>query len=235
MHPARNGYVARQALSRVLMLPYLYKNYSTRDFAEFLEIYGLPLRLGKYPTGASDEEKRRLLAAVVGIGHNAAGIIPMGTEIDFQNAAAGTDVPFATMLERMDGIESKIIVGQTLTSGEGQHGTQALGTVHNEVRMDILAADAELISDTLTAQLVAPMVLLNIAGADPRRLPRFEFDTGQPEDLALYAAHLPTLANAGLRIPLRWVHEKLRIPQPEPGGGRAQRHGRGATRPRRQA
>jgi phage gp29-like protein len=212
MHPARNGYVARQALSRVLMLPYLYKNYSTRDFAEFLEIYGLPLRLGKYPTGASDEEKRRLLAAVVGIGHNAAGIIPMGTEIDFQNAAAGTDVPFDTMLQRMDAIQSKIIVGQTLTSGEGQHGTQALGAVHNEVRKDILTADAELIGDTLTAQLVAPMVLLNIPGADPRRLPRFHIEVAEPEDIKAFADAVPALAGSGMRIGVAWAHDKLGIP-----------------------
>ncbi|MBX3589073.1 MAG: DUF935 domain-containing protein [Ramlibacter sp.] len=212
LHPARNGYIARQSLSRVLMLPYLYKNFSTRDFAEFLEIYGLPVRLGKYPTGAGDEEKRRLLQAVVEIGHNAAGIIPLGTEIDFENAASGTEVPFKIMLERMDAIESKIIVGQTLTSGEGQHGTQALGNVHNEVRLDILAADAELLSQTLTAQLVAPMVLLNIGGADPRRLPRFHIEVEEPEDVKAFADSMPSLAGSGMRIGVQWAHEKLRIP-----------------------
>jgi phage gp29-like protein len=213
LHPARNGYLARQALSRVLMLPYLYKNYSTRDFAEFLEIYGLPLRLGKYPAGASDEEKQRLLQAVVGIGHNAAGIIPMGTEIDFEAATAGVDVPFLTMMERMDAIQSKVIVGQTLTSGEGQHGTQALGTVHNEVRLDIMAADAELLNGTLTSQLVAPMALLNIAGADPRRLPRFCLQVDEPEDVKAFADSMPALAGSGMRIGVAWAHEKLRIPE----------------------
>lgn len=217
LHPARNGYLARQSLARVLMLPYLYKNYSTRDFAEFLEIYGLPLRLGKYAAGASDDEKTRLLQAVVGIGHNAAGIIPMGTEIDFQNASAGTEVPFVAMMTRMDGIQSKIIVGQTLTSGEGQHGTQALGTVHNEVRLDIMAADAELIGQTLTAQLVAPMTLLNIAGADPRRLPRFHLEVEEPEDVKAFADSMPKLAGAGMRIAVDWAHEKLRIPLADEG------------------
>lgn len=212
-HPSRNGYVARSALCRVLMLPYLYKNFSTRDFAEFLEIYGLPLRLGKFPAGASDEEKRRLLAAVVGIGHNAAGIVPMGMEIDFQNAASGNDVPFMAMLERMDAIQSKIILGQTLTSSEGQHGTQALGKVHNDVRLDILASDAELISETLTRQLVAPFALLNIAGANPKRLPRFQLEVPEPEDIGLLAEALPKLASAGMLIGVDWAHTKLRIPK----------------------
>ncbi len=76
IHKAKSGYVGHAALARVLAWPYLFKNYSLRDLAEFLEIYGLPLRLGKYPTGASEKEKNTLLKAVMSIGHNAGGIIP---------------------------------------------------------------------------------------------------------------------------------------------------------------
>jgi phage gp29-like protein len=215
-HPARSGYPARQALSRVLMFPYLYKNYSTRDLAEFLEIYGLPLRLGKYPSGASDKEKLTLLRAVTDIGHNAAGIIPMGMELDFHNAAtSGSEAPFEAMLNRMDDAISKAIIGQTLTSSQGKNGSNALGNVHNEIRLDILAADAELVSESLTCQLIAPMCLLNIPGADPQRLPRFILEVPEPQDIQLLSQAYPALANAGLKIGVNWVAKKLRIPQPE--------------------
>lgn len=216
-HPARSGYPARQALSRVLMFPFLYKHYSTADLAEFLEIYGLPLRLGKYPGGATDKEKLTLLRAVTEIGHNAAGIIPEGMSIEFQNAAQGTQVPFEAMLNRMDAAISKAIIGQTLTSGEGQHGTQALGNVHNEIRLDILAADAELVAATITQQLVAPMALLNIAGATPKRLPSFVLEVPEPQDIKLMAEALPKLASAGVQIGANWVAAKLRIPALDPG------------------
>lgn len=217
-HPARSGYIGRQALCRVVMFPYLYKNMSTRDLAEFLEIYGLPLRLGKYPGGASDKEKMALLRAVTDIGHNAAGIIPMGMEIDFQNAAAsGTQVPFEAMLSRMDAAISKAIIGQTLTSSEGQHGTQALGNVHNEVRLDILAADAALVAETLTQQLLAPLALLNLPGMNPKRLPRFVIEVPEPEDIKLMADALPKLATAGVQIGVNWVSRKLRIPALDAG------------------
>lgn len=217
VHKSRNGYLARGSLARVLAWPYLFKNYATRDLAEFLEIYGLPLRLGKYPTGASDAEKRTLLQAVVGIGHNAAGIIPQAMALEFQNAAQGNEKPFQTMMDAMDAAESKAILGQTLTSGEGQHGTQALGQVHNEVRLDILKSDARRIAGTLTAQLVAPLVILNIPGADPKRLPRFTIDVPEPEDLALYADALPKLAAAGMKIGVKDMHRRLRIPEAEDG------------------
>ncbi len=217
VHPARNGYLARSSLVRVLAWPYLFKNYSVRDLAEFLEIYGLPLRLGKYPTGASDKEKLALLQAVTQIGHNAAGIIPQNMLLEFTAAAAGTEVPFAAMWDRMDAAESKAILGQTLTASEGQHGTQALGNVHNEVRHDIGEDDAQRIAETITRQLIGPLVALNVAGVDPDRMPRLVFDTGEPEDLALYADALPKLAKAGMKIGRKWAQEKLRIPEPEDG------------------
>ncbi|HCE8209793.1 TPA: DUF935 family protein, partial [Pseudomonas aeruginosa] len=52
VHKSKSGYLERSALFRVLVWPYLFKNYSVGDLAEFLEIYGIPMRVGKYPTGA---------------------------------------------------------------------------------------------------------------------------------------------------------------------------------------
>ena len=48
-HKAKSGYIARSGLHRVLAWPFLFKNYGIRDVMEFLEIYGLPIKLGKYP------------------------------------------------------------------------------------------------------------------------------------------------------------------------------------------
>ena len=217
VHPARNGYLARMSLARVLFWPYLFKNYAVRDLAEFLEIYGLPLRLGKYPAGAGDDEKLTLLRAVTDIGHNAAGIIPQGMALEFESAAAGTEVPFAAMWDRLDAAQSKAILGQTLSASEGQHGTQALGNVHNEVRMDIRAADAELYEGSFTRQIIGPLCMLNAPGVNMRRLPRLVIDTGEPEDLAVYADNLPKLVKMGMRINKQWAHEKLKIPEAEAG------------------
>ncbi len=45
---------------------------------EFLEIYGLPIRIGKYPPGATQEEKMTLQRAIMLIVvENAGGTIPM--------------------------------------------------------------------------------------------------------------------------------------------------------------
>lgn len=47
-HNAKSGYISQSGLYRVLVWPYLFKNFGVRDLAEFLEIYGLPARIGTY-------------------------------------------------------------------------------------------------------------------------------------------------------------------------------------------
>ncbi len=216
-HKAKSGYLARSGLMRTLVWPFLFKALSVRDLAEFLEIYGLPLRLGTYPTGASDQEKATLMRAVVNIGHAAAGIIPEGMMIDFKEAAKGNKDPFEAMIDWCERTESKAILGGTLTSqADGKTSTNALGNVHNEVRRDLLVSDARQLAGTLTRDLVYPLMALNRGIDSLRRCPRFVFDTSEPEDLKLYADAVPKLAKV-MRIPARWAHERLRIPEPEEG------------------
>lgn len=215
-HRGKSGYLARAGLHRVLAWPYLFKNYSVRDLAEFLEIYGLPVRIGKYPSGASDKEKATLLRAVVSIGHNAAGIIPSGMEMELLEAAKGTHDPFQAMMDWAERSESKAILGQTL-SAEAKATGLGSGTadVHDEVRHDILVSDARQAAATLTRDLVYPIAALNVAGIDPQRAPRLVFDTQEAEDLKLYSEAVPALVDVGLCIPSKWAHEKLRIPEPQ--------------------
>ena len=186
-----------------------------RDLAEFLEIYGLPVRLGKYPEGATDKEKTTLLNAVLSIGHNAGGIIPRGMEIEFQNAASGQADPFVVMMDWCERSMSKAILGGTLTSqADGKSSTNALGNVHNEVRMEVRDSDVNQLAATLTRDLIYPLFALNGKSfQSPRRLPRLEFDTSEPEDVSQYAESLPKLVGIGMQIPVTWVHEKLQIPQ----------------------
>ena len=214
IHKTKSGYVGRNGLARVLAWPFLFKNYSVRDLAEFLEIYGLPLRLGKYPTGADAAEKATLLRAVMSIGHNAGGIIPKGMEIDFTEAAKGGKDPFEYMVSLMEKTISKTILGGTLTSqADGKSSTNALGNVHNEVRQELRDSDLKQIANTLTRDLVLPLYMLNCKSyRHQSRSPRLEFNVVEAEDIKAYADSLPKLVDIGFAIPQSWAQEKLQIP-----------------------
>lgn len=216
---AKSGYLSRRGLVRVLAWPFLFKNYSVRDLAEFLEIYGLPIRLGRYPEGATEPEKMTLMRAVMSIGHNAGGIIPKGMDIDFQNAAEGQSGPFMDMIAWCEKSQSKAILGGTLTSqADGKTSTNALGNVHNEVREEIRDFDLKRIAATLTRDVIYPLYALNGKSyQSPRRVPRFEFDVTEAEDLKHLSESLPGLVNIGMKIPIQWAHDKTQIPMAKDG------------------
>ncbi|MBI2278155.1 MAG: DUF935 domain-containing protein [Dechloromonas sp.] len=213
---AKTGYIARSALFRVLVWPFIYKSYSIGDLAEFLETYGLPIILGKYYQGAQPEEKASLMRAVTALGHDARAIMPKEMEIEIQKVTgSGDGAPHLAMVDWAERAQSKAILGQVLSAEAKATGMgSGVADLQGEVRRDILKSDARQLAGTLTRDLVYPLIAFNMSGIDGlRRCPRFEFDLGEAEDLALYADALPKLAQGGARIPVNWVHEKLRIPE----------------------
>ena len=215
-HPAKSGSPYRAALFRVLAWLFLFRNFSVKSWWQFLEIFGIPLRLGKYPEGSSDEEKNTLLRAVTNIAQDAAAIIPEGMEVDFKDAVKGAGNPHQKMLEWTEKEISKAILGATLTSNNQQVGSYALGQVHNQVRMDILANDIKLITTTINNQLIKPVVQLNYGTTAP--VPYIQFDIPKPDERETFSNILKTLSDIGMTdIPVWWIRENLNIPAPEKG------------------
>ena len=213
---AKTGYLSRSPLHRVLVWPFIYKSYAVGDFAEFLETYGLPIILGKYYQGAQPEEKSSLMRAVTALGHDARAIMPKEMEIEINKVTgSGDGSVHLAMVDWAERSQSKAILGQVLSAEAKATGMgSGVADLQGEVRRDILQADARSVAGTLTRDLVYPLLAFNMPGFDGlRRCPRFEFDFGEAEDLKLYAESLPKLASGGAKIPVSWVHEKLRIPE----------------------
>ncbi|EOO6667869.1 DUF935 family protein, partial [Escherichia coli] len=176
-----------------------------RDLAEFLEVYGLPMKVGKYPSGATPEQKSALMRAVMDIGRRTGGIIPAGMSLEFQAAANGQADPFETMISWGERSISKAILGGTLTTEAGDKGARSLGEVHNEVRREIRDSDLRQLAATLNRDLVYPLYALNTAHAiDIRRLPRICFQTKEPGDITKITSAVMQLST-GMDIPDPWV------------------------------
>lgn len=216
----KTGYLGRSGLLRGALWPFMYKAFSIGDFAEFLEIYGLPIIVGKYMPGANEAEKASLMSAVSALGRDARAIMPDGMALEIQKVSAdGAGSHHLDMVDWADRSQSKLLLGQVLSAEAQSTGLgSGVADFQAEVRRDILIADARQLAATLTRDLVYPLLALNRGGVDSmRRCPRFEFDLGEAEDLALFAQALPALAAGGAQIPVSWVHEKLRIPEATAG------------------
>lgn len=218
-HKARSGYDTRAGIMRTCTWMYLFKNFTIKDWVSFSETYGQPLRVGKYSPSASEADKESLLQAVRAIGAEAAGIISKNTEIEFIQAVrtGGLNV-YETLAKFCDAQMSKAILGQTLTSeagGEKGQGSQALGKVHNDVRLDLLKADAKALGRTLTSQLLAPLVGYNFGWDRP--VPTFAFLVQEPEDLETLATVYSAFIDRGQPISQEHISARFGIALPQEG------------------
>ncbi|OTG87691.1 portal protein [Acinetobacter sp. ANC 4558] len=214
-HKAKSGYISRSGLHRVLTWPFLFKNYGVRDVMEFLEIYGLPIRIGQYPEGATNDEKMTLLRAVMSIGRNAGGIIPKGMSIEFENAANGDTDNHMAVIKWCEQTQSKIIVGGTLLSqADGKTSTNAQSKTHENQFEVIAKSDAKQLARSINDSLVTHLMRLNYPDISSDRYPKFYFDLTETEDLKAFSESISALVDNGMKIPLRWAHERTGIPLP---------------------
>lgn len=215
-YKAKSGHASRAGIMRVVSWMYLFKNYDIKDWVSFCEVFGMPLRLGKYDASASESDKKQLMEAIISLGTDAAGIVPSSTMIEFIESQKTTSVEIYEKLARYcDEQISKAILGQTLTSDSGG-GSYAQSKTHNEVRHDLTVADAKSLAVTIRRDIIRPLVEFNYGSE--ANIPFFGFDCHEVEDQKEVVEIYKTLAcDMGLEIPKSHIYKKFNIPKPENG------------------
>ncbi len=200
-HAATPGNVAVSALYRVIAYTFMLWAYAKGDHAEFNHKHGMPIPVGKYPSGSTDAEKSTLLKAVTSLGHGSAGIMPDTMLVELMEAVNASSEPFMAMSDWAEKEASKAINHGTLTTqADGKSSTNALGNVHKDGAHDVTKADAVEAEETLHDQLTAPIVFLNFGKVPKNRLPRLVFDTREKEDITVWSDALPKILASGVDI-----------------------------------
>lgn len=211
---SKMGIPVRRGMARPAAWAFLIQSFGLRDWASFAEIYGVPLRIGKYNSAASDADKRTLLHAVRAIANDAAAIIPQGMEIEFAKIEGqhGTAV-FGGLIDYVDKQVSKLVVGQTMTSDNGS--SQAQAEVHDRVRLDIVTADCNQIAQTINRDLIIPFVVMNFGEQD--EYPAVAMHVPKPEDIVALTSAVKDLVPLGLRVSARELRERIGLGEPTEG------------------
>ena len=215
-YKAKSGHDARSGVLRVVSWMYLFKNFDLKDWVAFSEVYGMPLRLGKYDASASEDDKKMLMESIYTMGTDAAGIIPSSATIEIieSNRTTSADI-FEQFARYADEQMSKAILGQTLSSDSGG-GSYAQGKVHNDVRHDLTVADAKSLGETVRRDIITPLVYYNFG--PEANVPLFILNSAEADDLKETVEIYRTLAcDMGLQIPEDHVYKKFAIPKPEEG------------------
>ena len=206
----RKGKHAVAGLARMAAVNYMCKLYAVKDWMRFMEVFGMPMRVGKYGPAATQNEKNVLKRAVHYLGVDAAAIIPESMKIEFQQVATtGGKNQFESLCNWLDQQTSKAVLGQTMTTDSGSSRSQA--EVHNEVRKDILAADLSAIDDTLNEQLVKAYIDLNFGPQE--NYPKIEHPLQESIDIAALTA----MVDRGMEVEQSPVRDRLGLPDPTEG------------------
>lgn len=215
---AKSGLPIRGGLARVAAWGYLFKNFTIKDWMTFLEVYGLPLRVGKYQNGTSEDDIRKLAQAVAQIGSDAGAVIPASMMMEFVTSNGGTANPdmFRNMCQYMDDALSKAVLGQT-SSADAKAGGLGSGQadLHGEVRKDIESADAAQLSATLTRDLVEPMIMFNRGMR--KRYPILIIGRPDPVDLKQALEAIGQALNFGVPVGVTYFRKVSGIPEPKAG------------------
>jgi phage gp29-like protein len=215
---AKSGLPIRGGLARIVAWYYLFANFTLKDWMTFLEVYGLPLRVGKYQNGTSEDDIQLLARAVAQIGSDAGCVIPQSMMMEFITGSGGTANPdmFKTMLTYVDDAVSKVVLGQT-SSSDAKAGGLGSGqaNLHGDVRDDIADADAMELSATLTRDLGVPIVMFNRGVR--KRYPQIIVGRPDAVDIKEFLDAAEKGVALGVPIAISTFHERTGIPEPKPG------------------
>lgn len=218
------GLPIRGGVARLVAVSYMLGSFTLENWLMFSEIFGMPLRLGRYPDrfansdNPADKKSIELLqSAVADLAANAAGILPESMDIEFVAASSGAGSAdlFERLAERLDKMISKAVLGRSdaADSTAGKLGSEKYAL---EVRRDILESDAEELSNTLNEQLVQPFIAMNWGPQEA--YPRIKLQVPDQEDLAGLADMLAKLVPLGLEVEQSVIRDKWGLPDPDPKG-----------------
>lgn len=215
--PRINGDVGcREGLVRPLMWAALFRNWDVRDWMSLAELAWKPWRTGEYVKGADEEDIDILISILENMTSSGVAVYPETAKVHVEwpkNPVSGDKGTHAQLAEFLAAEMSKCVLGQTLTTEAGSKGARALGEVHDKVRGDIKQSDARGVGAVIRRHLIAPLVRMNF-GVNAN-IPGFEFVTDEAADIQVFSTGVSTLKLAGLKIPTKWVYDRVGMPVPD--------------------
>ena len=146
-----------------LFWPIFFKRQGIQFWLSFAERFGTPVPVGKYPNNAQPQERATLRRALQAFQQEASIMVPQGMEITLLEAAKSGIDTYERLCRYMDDQTAGIVLGKAGGIGSGGQLASAINT-DNEIRLELVKADGDLLSDTLNRQLVRWIVDYNMPG-----------------------------------------------------------------------
>lgn len=187
-------------LGQKLWWPVFFKRQGLSFWLQFLDKFGAPTAVGHYQAGV---DINQLEDALRRIAHDAGVALPDGASVELLEATRSGTGTHEGLIRYMDEQIAAAILGDG--GGRGSGGEMASAAIlRNEIRLEQVKADADLLSATLNASLIAWDVELNMPGAKPPMVWR---EVKEDEDLKARAERDKMLVEMGFRPTIDYVIE----------------------------
>lgn len=141
--------------------PMAFKKGGLKFFMIYAEKFGMPKAIGKVPASATETEQTTFLKMLSGLVRDAVAVIPQTGTVELLETHATAGSPYMELVHWADSEMSKAWLGETLTTEQtSSGGTQAMATVHNEVRENLAMDDAAMIESSIN-QLIRWIYAIN--------------------------------------------------------------------------
>lgn len=210
----KSGFNLQNGLALPCAYYLLIKSYDVAGWASFAQVYGYPLRIGRYGRGASDNDKKVLRQAIASLGKDAGAIIPDSMNIEIVNGMTGSSGNidlYEHLADWVDKQVSKGVLGQTMSTDA--EGGQYKGDLHNEIRLEIKRADARQLAATIFRDLILPYIRFNFGELE--EYPEFRIVVPEPEDIPAIVNAVASLVPLGFKVKADDLYGKLGLTKPE--------------------
>ncbi len=207
-HRASNANPYGESVLKPLYWPVTFSRAGWKWWATAIEKYGMPIITATFPDNASAEDRSIFENFVKSLQSYSWSAVPEGFTVDLHEAKRATGDDYLPFLQYADTKKFQVILGQNLTSEVASHGSRAQAEIHNQVRHDIVLADASNLANTINTQIIKPAVLLNFDS--PGAIPKFKITTTPPYDLEKLAKTYDILS-AHVDINERFLKEVFEI------------------------
>jgi len=192
----------------------LFKSYSVRDLALYIERFGMPYATGVYDAATPPEEREVLRQALASLGKDGYSIFDRSGEIKIVELGSDArEIPMNGMITLCNAELSKLVTGATLASGEGTSaGSYALGKVHETRLYDLWCEDALRLQRGFEQYVGLPFVVFNGMRARAPRLKIHlvrDFDPAARMDLIVRAVN-----ELGISVDLDQVRQEFQLKEP---------------------
>ena len=189
-------------LAHWLYWPVFFKRNGIRLWLVYMDKFGMPTAKGTYPVNATEEERRRLLAALQAIQTDSGIIVPEGMQIELIEGGRGGQVSYENFLDRMNDSITKVVLSQLLTTEAA--GGQYKSEVQKAVRNEVVKADSDLICDSFNRTVAVWLTEWNHPGA---KSPKVWRRVSEEVDLKPRAERDRILFGMGFRPTLEYIRE----------------------------